>query len=113
MWHHFSSLYGKQIKFLVFQKTKKKIAFGKPFFSVIAFLELRLNVLLIRIRFASKLLEANALVANGSIDVNGSFKQKSYLARVNDIIKRKSIPKVLTGKRKKSRFFITKWRRFL
>lgn len=86
MWHHFCSLYGNGIKFLVFKKTKKKIAFGKPFFSIISFLELRLNILLIRIRFASKLLESNVLVANGSINVNGSFKQKSYLCKVNDII---------------------------
>jgi hypothetical protein len=68
---------------------------------------------LIRIRFASKLLEANTLLANKSIDVNGSFKQKSYLVRVNDIIKRKSIPKLLVGKDTKPRFFPTKWRKFL
>ena len=90
MWHHFSSLYGKKIKHLVFQKTKKKIAFGKPFFNVISFLELRLNVLLIRMCFVSKLLEANNLLSKKLICINGSFKQKNYLVRVNDIIKKTS-----------------------
>jgi len=79
MWHHFSSLYGKQIKHLVFHKTKKKTAFGKRFFSIIAVLELRLNILLIRMRFASKLLEANVLVTKKLIDVNGFFRQKKII----------------------------------
>jgi len=91
MWHHFSSLYGKQIKFLVFKKTKKKIAFGKPFFSIMAFLELRLNILLIRMRFASKLLEANSLVSAGLVNINGVLKKKSYLVKVNDIIRRQVV----------------------
>lgn len=108
MWHHFSSLYGKQIKYLVFQKMKKKIAFGKPFFSILSFLELRLNILLIRMRFASKLLEANNLVSSQSIYVNGSLKQKNYLVRVNDIVYKK--PKSLSGL---TRFFTKKWRLFI
>lgn len=109
MWHYFSSLYGKQIKHLVFQKTKKKTAFGKPFFSIVAFLELRLNILLIRMRFVSKLLESNLLLTKKLIDVNGIFKQKNYLVRVNDIIK--STPKKL--KNPIARFFTKKWRLFL
>jgi ribosomal protein S4 len=109
MWHHFSGLYGKQIKHLVFQKTKKKTAFGKSFFSIIAFLELRLDILLIRMRFVSKLLEANVFLTKKLIYVNGFFKQKNYLVRVNDIIK--STPKNL--KHTAPRFFIKKWRMFL
>ena len=117
MWHYFSGLYGKRIKFLVFKKTRKKIAFGKPFFSLIAFLELRLNILLIRIRFVSKVLEANTLLVNRSVVVNGFFKQKSYLAKVNDIIAfNKLVFKVIGGvdkKGKKLRFVTKKWRKFL
>lgn len=82
---------------------KKKIAFGKPFFSILSFLELRLNILLIRMRFASKLLEANNLVSSQSIYVNGSLKQKNYLVRVNDIVYKK--PKSLSGL---TRFFTKK-----
>jgi ribosomal protein S4 len=104
MWHYFSSLYGKQIKHLVFQKTKKKTAFGKPFFNIVTFLELRLNILLIRMRFVSKLLEANSLLAKKLIDVNGVFKRKNYLVRVNDIIK--NISKNL--KNPSARFFTKK-----
>lgn len=73
---------------------KKKIAFGKPFFSILSFLELRLNILLIRMRFASKLLEANRLVSSRLIYINGSLQQKNYLVRVNDIVYKK--PKSLS-----------------
>jgi ribosomal protein S4 len=82
---------------------KKKIAFGKPFFSILSSLELRLNILLIRMRFASKLLEANTLVSSRLIYVNGSLKQKNYLVRVNDIVYNK--PKSLSGS---TRFFTKK-----
>jgi len=109
MWHHFSSLYGKQIKYLFFQKIKKKTAFGKPFFSIVVLLELRLNILLVRMRFTTKVLEANALIAQRLVEVNGFFKQKNYLARKQDIVR--SNPINLKGIAK--RFFLKKWRLFL
>lgn len=108
MWHHLSNLYGKQIKYLVFKKTKTKLAFGKPFLTTLSFLELRLNILLIRMRFASKLLEANTLIAGKLVSVNGSFKQKTYLVRVNDIVKKTS----LASNKPVLRFFAKKWRHF-
>jgi hypothetical protein len=60
-------------------------------------------------RFVSKLLESNLLLTKKLIDVNGIFKQKNYLVRVNDIIK--STPKKL--KNPIARFFTKKWRLFL
>jgi hypothetical protein len=64
-------------------------------------------------RLASKLLESNNLVGNCLVNVNGVFKHKSYLARVNDIIQRKLIVEGLTGDVKKLRFFNKKWRRYV
>jgi len=107
MWHHFSNLYGKNIKYLVFKKTKTKLAFGKPFFNILSFLELRLNILLVRMRFASKLLEADSLITGKLVYVNGFLKQKHYLVRVNDIVK-----KVPLFSKKSLRFFSKKWRYF-
>lgn len=112
MWHYVSSLYGKQIKFLVFKKTKKKTAFGKPFFSIMVFLELRLNILLVRMRFVSKLLEANSIVSKGLVHVNGFLKKKSYLVRLNDIIRKQVVVNRSIEQNKKIRFFYKKWQKF-
>lgn len=76
--------------------------------TTLSFLELRLNILLIRMRFASKLLEANTLIAGKLVSVNGSFKQKTYLVRVNDIVKKTS----LASNKPVLRFFAKKWRHF-
>ena len=62
--------------------------FGSRFFNSLAFLELRLNILVLRIRFASKLIESNRLIDGGLILVNGSKKTKNYIVRLMDIIKR-------------------------
>ena len=56
-----------------------------------ACLELRLNILLVRMRFSTKQVESNTLISTGCILVNGSLKSKNYLVRVNDIIKKTSI----------------------
>jgi ribosomal protein S4 len=100
-------LYGKKIKFLVFNKNCNKIAFGKPFMSMISFFELRLNILILRMRFAYKQLEANLLIMNGLILVNGVKKNKNYLVCVNDIIIK---PQTCFPKQK--RFLKKKWRRY-
>jgi len=74
--------------------------FGSRFFNSLAFLELRLNILVLRIRFASKLIESNRLIDGGLILVNGSKKTKNYIVRLMDIVKRSflvpSSPRVLT-----------------
>ena len=77
LWHHLATVYGKKIKALVFKKVSKKIAFGSFFFFTLAFLELRLNILIVRMRFAAKLLIANEVINNGSIRVNN--KKNRYI----------------------------------
>jgi len=109
IWHHFSNLYGKKMKYFFFKKIKSNFAFGKSFFSIVSFLELRLNVLLLRIRFASKLMIANSLIEKGFISINGRLKKKNYLVCIGDIIKKKRV--LLLSKKK--RFFKKKWRFFL
>ena len=81
-------MYGKKIKYLVFNKVSKKIAFGRPFFLTMAFFELRLNILIVRIGFASKLLIANELISHGIILVNAKKKSIHYLTRINDIVQK-------------------------
>lgn len=102
-------MYGKQIKHLVFKKTKKKIAFGKQFFSIVTFLELRLNILIVRMRFSSKLLTANLYIRNKLIYVNGFLRQKNYVVRVSDNVQK------INGNliNSTARFFLKKWRLFI
>lgn len=114
MWHYFVGLYGKKIKSLVFNKIGTKFAFGKPFMSMISFFELRLNVLILRMRFAYKQLEANLLILKGLILVNGIKKSKNYLVCINDIIKK--IPMYFHEHKrffKKKKWRRYKWKRFL
>ena len=114
LWHHLSTVYGKKIKALVFKKVSKKIAFGSFFFFTLAFLELRLNILIVRMRFAIKLLIANEAITNGSILVNNKKRSIHYLTRVNDVVQKQlkisgsKKPKIL--KRRKWKAYI--WRRW-
>jgi len=112
IWHYFKGLYGNKFKHLVFNKTSNKIAFGKSFITIIAFLELRLNILLLRMRFANKQLESNTLIDKGFIVVNGALKTKNYLARVNDIIKKTIVLPLFYGLRLNKRKWRHKWRKY-
>ena len=112
IWHYFTSLYGKKIKSLVFNKASNKIAFGRSFIAIIAFLELRLNILLLRMRFATKQLESNTLINKGFILVNGVLKTKNYLARINDIIKKTIVLPLLYVSRINNRVWRHKWRKY-
>ena len=125
IWHQVLTLYGKKIKSLIYVKNQAKLVFGLRFFKSLAFLELRLNILVLRMRFALKLIESNILIDKGFILVNGFKKTKNYIVRVNDIIKRdflyyslakKKLISVCDTRRKsvlriESLFF--KWERFL
>jgi ribosomal protein S4 len=91
---------------LVYKKTSGKIAFGKFFFLIVTYLELRLNVLAVRMRFASKLLESNALINKGFILVNGRKKSISFLTCMQDIIQKK---KILHYKKLGKRIIKKKW----
>ena len=88
MWHQLLALYGKKIKQSVYSKNQTKLIFGSRFFNSLSFLELRLNVLVMRIRFASKVIESSKLIDLGLVRVNGSKRTKNYIVRVGDILKR-------------------------
>jgi ribosomal protein S4 len=110
LWRHLATVYGKKIKSLVFKKVSKKIAFGSFFFFTLAFLELRLNILIVRMRFAGKLLIANEIIQNGSILVNNKKRSIHYLTRVNDVVQ-KQIPR---GNSKKPKILKRrKWKAYL
>lgn len=81
--------YGKPIKNLIYTKNQTKVIFGTKFFNVISFLELRLNILLLRIHFASKLSEANSLIKTGLVQVNGNKCHSNCVISVGDFITKK------------------------
>ena len=72
----------------MFKKVSKKIAFGSFFFFTLAFLELRLNILIVRMRFAAKLLIANEVIHKGGVLVNNKKRSIHYLTRVNDVVQK-------------------------
>lgn len=60
--------------------------FNSKFGSILCKLELRLNVLMLRMNFVNKLQQADSLISNGNIRVNGMCKHKRYSLRKNDLI---------------------------
>jgi ribosomal protein S4 len=86
LWHQLSSTYGKNIKNIVYNNCKIKVIFNTKFIAVLRNLELRLNILLLRMCFVKKLLQSNALIYNKKILVNGKIKNKRYLLSVGDLI---------------------------
>ena len=60
--------------------------FNSKFGSILCKLELRLNVLMLRMNFVNKLQQADSLISNGSITVNGTPKHKRYSLRKNEVI---------------------------
>ena len=49
-------------------------------------LELRLNILLVRLHFVTKLLQADILILKNKVRVNGKIKHKGYIVFVGDLI---------------------------
>jgi ribosomal protein S4 len=96
IWHQLASFYGKNVKKLMYSKNQVKLAFGTRFFNVLPLLELRLNIFILRARFASKLLEANTLINSGKILVNTLPKQKRYVVRIGDTVQYLSTQNRLT-----------------
>lgn len=86
VWHQLSVIYGKKIKNLVYTNHKSKKIFNSKFGSILCKLELRLNILLIRIGFVTKLQQADFLISNYQITVNFFVKHKRYLLSKNDLI---------------------------
>ena len=86
IWHQLSVMYGKNIKKKTFNNYKSKSLFNSQFGLILCKLELRLNILLVRTYFATKLLQANFLIEIKKIKVNGLFKHKNYVVSVGDLI---------------------------
>jgi hypothetical protein len=49
-------------------------------------LELRLNILLLRVKFVSKILTANFLIKQKYFFINGKNKKKNYIVKIGDIL---------------------------
>ena len=67
-------------------KSKSNL-FSMVSFKFLGFLELRLNILIVRLRFVSKIAEANKLIYKKYVLINGRRKEKNYLVQKKDILK--------------------------
>jgi ribosomal protein S4 len=94
-------MYGKKIKSLVFNNVSKKIVFDGPFFLTLAFFELRLNILIVRMGFATKLFIANELIRKGDILINNKKKSIHYLTRIKDVVQKQKQSNLHDGKHKR------------
>jgi ribosomal protein S4 len=101
-------MYGKKIKNYAFANHRSKKIFNSKFGSILCKLELRLNVLLVRIGFVDKLLKASSLILTGKIKINNIRKNKRYVISSNDLIS--SSPAYLKINNVK-RFKKLRWRR--
>lgn len=87
IWHQLYAVYGKNLKKLKRWKKKTNFLFGVRVFKVLAFFEMRLDLLLYRAFFVSSIWEARNKISKGLITINGKVCVKRYLAQPNDIIK--------------------------
>ena len=106
LWHQLSVVYGKQIKNRVYHKNKSKVIFNKRFIFILRGLELRLNILLVRLNFVTKLLQADIIILKNKVMVNGKAKHKWYLVSVGDLIMYNN--KIIFSQRLKK----LKWKRY-
>lgn len=107
IWHNLYTLYGREIKKLKYKKTQTKFLFGIRFFKVLAYFELRLDILLVRLGWVSSRFVGVDLINKGNILINGKTQKNShFLVKIGDIIQ-KTLSKPL-----KKRFFLLKWRKF-
>jgi ribosomal protein S4 len=79
-------MYGKNIKNSAYNNHKGKYIFNDNFGSALCKLELRLNVLILRLCFVQKLLQANSLIREQKIKINGISKHKNYEVCIGDLI---------------------------
>ena len=80
-------MYGKKIKNLAYKTSKHKLAFNSRFFSLIVFLETRLNIVILRLGFCSKLLHANEYIASNNISINNKCKNSNYILKIGDFLR--------------------------
>jgi ribosomal protein S4 len=97
-------LYGKKIKSVLY-KSHWKTAHNSKFYNCLILIELRLNIVLLRIKFTSKILVASFLIRKGYVVVNEKQKQKNYILKVGDTLR--LITTFVSNKRKTK----IKWRR--
>ena len=106
IWHQIVVLYGKLFKKKNFKLHERK--FGKCFFRLLSYLELRLNIFLVRINFVSKINDANKIIGKRQVFINLKSKKVGYLVKVNDLVENRSSHII----RKQYKKAIKKWRRF-
>jgi ribosomal protein S4 len=99
-------MYGKKIKNLIYTNHRTSKIFNAKFDSLLRKLELRLNILLIRINFAPKLLISNQNILNATILVNGKKKHPNYQVRISDVISKKMSDSVNSTYRIKMNFHL-------
>jgi len=87
IWHQWSVIYGKKIKNKAYTNHKSRIIFNSRLNTILCKLELRLNILLIRMRFVNKLLRANSIIFNQQIIVNSTFKHHKYIVCAGDLVR--------------------------
>jgi ribosomal protein S4 len=78
-------MYGKKIKNLAYVNHKSKLTFNSKFGGVLCKLELRLNVLIIRMGFVNKLQQADFIISAGKCMINNITKHKRYSLSVGDL----------------------------
>lgn len=86
IWHQLAVMYGKKIKNQAYTNHKSKVIFDSKFGSVLCKLELRLNILMVRMGFVNKLQQSDVLISNSKVIVNTSVKHKRYSVRTGDLI---------------------------
>jgi ribosomal protein S4 len=86
IWHQLSVIYGKKIKNQAYSHHKSKFLFNSRFGSLLTQLEIRLNIVLLRLCFTDKLQKANEIIESGNIRVNSAYKHSRYLLSKGDLI---------------------------
>jgi hypothetical protein len=86
IWHQLSVIYGKKIKNQAYSHHKSKFLFNSRFGGLLTRLELRLNIILLRLCFIDKLQKANEIIKCGNVRVNSICKHSRYLVSKNDLI---------------------------
>jgi ribosomal protein S4 len=109
IWHQISSIYGKKIKNLAYNTNKYKLAFNSRFFNLLVFLETRLNIVLLRLAFFLKLLQANKSIIAKNVFVNKKSKNSNYILKSGDIL---NVSVIFYNTLSKKRFKNLSWRYF-
>ena len=84
MLHFITTYYGNKAQSLL----QKKILKNSKFVLFLSLIELKLNIILVRMHFAYKVIESNFLIRYGFIVVNGVSKRKNYIVKINDIVQK-------------------------